>query len=428
MFSEKSGYSPGKKRVTFVTFEADQTGAGKAIWRAFEAAQMNSPQLDFSMRTIKKSLHGGPNSALISGYRGSWIRRVVLVEPRILMRKAIKFAYRLLRGRTTVSSAGVFTGLGAELSNCDSDLLVVNWLGDYTISVEELASVNKPIVIRNPDLWWMLDGEHYPFHSNYEKELAGALRLGFSQQRREIFRHVARRASGVVFPSHWAQHEAEKRGTFPEAISAVIPNALDPQKWSPSSPGSARLLFGMPSEKFILGFGAIQGLRDYRKGSRIVLQVLELLRKTKPKSFQKIEMWVFGSSTRLPAEWRGLARSVGPLDDKGLVHFYSAVDAMVVPSRYETFGQVTAESMMCGTPVIASAQGGALDIVNHLETGLLFSPDDPRSLLESILFALKNDDWRRCAGVSARESLQNICAPDIVGASWNKFLLSVLEV
>ena len=41
-----------------------------------------------------------------------------------------------------------------------------------------------------------------------------------------------------------------------------------------------------------------------------------------------------------------------------LPYYYSAAEAVVVPSFYKSFGMVALESMACGTPVIASQVGG----------------------------------------------------------------------
>jgi len=51
-------------------------------------------------------------------------------------------------------------------------------------------------------------------------------------------------------------------------------------------------------------------------------------------------------------------------------------DLVVVPSRYETFGNVALEAMACGLPVIASATGGLRDIIAQGVTGFLFCPGD----------------------------------------------------
>jgi glycosyltransferase involved in cell wall biosynthesis len=61
-------------------------------------------------------------------------------------------------------------------------------------------------------------------------------------------------------------------------------------------------------------------------------------------------------------------------------------DIAVVPSTApESFGLVAAEAMAAGLPVIASAQGGLLDIVVHGDTGLLVAPGDVAQLVEALL-------------------------------------------
>lgn len=60
--------------------------------------------------------------------------------------------------------------------------------------------------------------------------------------------------------------------------------------------------------------------------------------------------------------------------------WYSAADALLLPSWNEPFGKVMIEAMSCGTPVIASATEGPVDHVIHGKTGFLFPPRDPQAL------------------------------------------------
>jgi D-inositol-3-phosphate glycosyltransferase len=89
------------------------------------------------------------------------------------------------------------------------------------------------------------------------------------------------------------------------------------------------------------------------------------------------------------AEVQHLHRLVDELGVRNQVHFvppqphhilstyYRAADAVLVPSRSESFGLVALEASACGVPVVASAVGGLLTLVDHGETGYLVPDRDP---------------------------------------------------
>jgi glycosyltransferase involved in cell wall biosynthesis len=79
----------------------------------------------------------------------------------------------------------------------------------------------------------------------------------------------------------------------------------------------------------------------------------------------------------------------------------------VVPSVWpEPFGQVAAEAMACGRPVVASAVGGLRDIVVHGKTGLLVPPDDPPALREALTSLLADPGRRARMGEAGRRRAQ----------------------
>jgi glycosyltransferase involved in cell wall biosynthesis len=78
------------------------------------------------------------------------------------------------------------------------------------------------------------------------------------------------------------------------------------------------------------------------------------------------------------------------LDDAALRDLYRGARALVYPGE-EDFGLVMAEAQACGTPVIAFAGGGALDIVRPGETGWLLQDHRADLLRAAVRRAARGD-------------------------------------
>lgn len=75
----------------------------------------------------------------------------------------------------------------------------------------------------------------------------------------------------------------------------------------------------------------------------------------------------------------------------------------VVPSIWpEPFGGVTLEAMRAGTPVIATAHGGSVEIVEAGKSGLLVPPADPYALAGAIRRLMKDPVLRQRLAVAGR--------------------------
>lgn len=89
---------------------------------------------------------------------------------------------------------------------------------------------------------------------------------------------------------------------------------------------------------------------------------------------------------------RGVSDKVeflGFVNQSQLPRLYKAADLMVIPSRYEPFGLVVNESMLCGCPVIASDRVGAVrDLITHGETGYVYPHGNTNALATLLKSAL----------------------------------------
>lgn len=79
----------------------------------------------------------------------------------------------------------------------------------------------------------------------------------------------------------------------------------------------------------------------------------------------------------------------GPVKQQSLAQHYRNANLLAVPSSHEGFGLVYLEAMGYGIPVLASASGGASDLVKHGQNGFLIPPGDVDELqrrLQQYLF------------------------------------------
>lgn len=81
----------------------------------------------------------------------------------------------------------------------------------------------------------------------------------------------------------------------------------------------------------------------------------------------------------------------------------AAADFLVLPSFWEGLSNVILESMMAGTPVIASAVGGSLELVENHQTGLLFASDSDTELADAMKRLATDMVLRSRLGKAAQE-------------------------
>jgi D-inositol-3-phosphate glycosyltransferase len=100
---------------------------------------------------------------------------------------------------------------------------------------------------------------------------------------------------------------------------------------------------------------------------------------------------------------RSQVRFVPPQQHHILSTYYRAADVVLVPSRSESFGLVALEAAACGTPVIASAVGGLLTLVDDGDTGFLVPGRDPDEFARLAARLLDNDLLARSMSQRAAE-------------------------
>jgi glycosyltransferase involved in cell wall biosynthesis len=186
---------------------------------------------------------------------------------------------------------------------------------------------------------------------------------------------VLRRSTVVTAVSGWLAAQAAAIAPAPTGPPPVAPMPVDDQAFHPD-PGRRRteLLF--------------VGRLDAQKGADVALQALAQL--NGPAA--TLPLRVVGSGPALAA-LRHLAAELGvanrirweaQLPQAELADRYRRAVALLAPARNEGLGLAAVEAQLSGTPVVAAASGGHLDVVTDGETGWTFPPDHPTALARAV--------------------------------------------
>ena len=109
------------------------------------------------------------------------------------------------------------------------------------------------------------------------------------------------------------------------------------------------------------------------------------------------------------AHWIG---EMVPVEE--VVQLYSHASVFVCPSVYEPFGLINLEAMACGVPVVASAVGGIVEVVQDGVTGSLVEPRHPSQLAAAIGRLLADRSRAREMGRAGRSRVEELFSWDSV--------------
>jgi UDP-glucose:(heptosyl)LPS alpha-1,3-glucosyltransferase len=187
-------------------------------------------------------------------------------------------------------------------------------------------------------------------------------------------RRLFARTPRIVAIAARGRAEIERIYSVPPSRIAVIYNGVDLARFHPDHRAGHRAAAlaeaGLPPDAFAVLF---VGSGFERKGLGTAIEALA--------ASAAAHLLVIGKGARAPFERLALARGVngrvrwlGARPDTE--RWYAASDAVVLPTRYEPFGNVHLEALAAGVPVVASDRAGGAELIEPGVNGYVVDPLD----------------------------------------------------
>lgn len=244
------------------------------------------------------------------------------------------------------------------------------------------ANTAKALIIAGPASW--LAGRKLVYH------LHDIISAGhFSRLNRQALVWSANTFAHAVIANSQATQESFIRSGGRASLCSVIPNGFKIQNPAPTTPSASQLRadFHIPDTAWVI---LMAGRLTEWKGQKILLQALRQV----PEAHA-----IFLGDALFTAEDRAYAEELHTLAEEPALHgrvhfagfrkdthaFFQAADVVVHASIVaEPFGRVIVEGMLAARPVIATQAGGAAEIIQHEQTGLLVPPGDVAALAAAL--------------------------------------------
>jgi len=214
-------------------------------------------------------------------------------------------------------------------------------------------------------------------------------------------------ADAIVAVSNSLKRELMNFYSIPSEKIFTCHNGVDLDLFQRTEASNLRGKIGLKKdEKVVLFVGGI----GFRKGFHHLIKAASYIKKTNIP----IKILTIGSYGHRTL-FKGLMKKysvqdmflhVGFVSQKDLPTYYSLADILVLPSIYDTFGNVLVESMACETPVVATAIGGIPEVVEDNINGILVQPRNSRELSDGILELICNDEKRKHLGEAGRKIVE----------------------
>lgn len=330
------------------------------------------------------------------------------------------------RQRDLPWSAG-WTGFSASsrINEETPDIVNLHWATNGCINLRDLYRVSCPIVMTLHDVWPITGGCHCNLGCDgwsrgcvdcpqlREGPFGMQVAHGLWLAKQHAYAKISKLA--IVTPSRWLGEMASRSELLASRRVEVIPNCLDLNIFRPCQKDMIRCELGLPLDRRIIAFGAVNATSTGYKGFHLLIDALRRLAHDSDKPYHLLVFGSTGDTRDLPYP----VTFLGNLHDEHLIaKAYQAADVFVTPSQQDNFPSTLIEASACGVAMVGFNVGGIPEIVGHEERGYIARSFDTDDFARGIAWVTRSPESILSLGSKARSfALANV-APDVVAQKY----------
>ena len=295
---------------------------------------------------------------------------------------------KIFIGKTNyLNSLNIFTRI--DMRNSEADLILLNWIGEETLSLADLANIKKPIVWTLQDMWAVTSTEHFlnlPKKRGYfKKDVKGNMLKNIIYKKKSS---LFKKNINIITNSKWLENFSKKSDLTKKLNIKTIYNPIKVENWYREKVNNSKQKLNLdPNKRYIL-YGANGGFKSFRKGGDLFLEALNNLKLIN----EKLEVIVLGGDQNYLEKTHNINfhhRKFNP-DIKIQRMYHSSSILTVCPSRGESLPQFIVETILCQNPVVSFDLGGMNEIISHKFNGYLVKCFDTKDFASGINYCIKN--------------------------------------
>lgn len=278
-------------------------------------------------------------------------------------------------------------------SIAEADIIHLHWVSDGFIDPRKIFKLqNKKFVWTLHDMNPFTGGCHhndgcekFKDNCNYCFQLSGTrneyLSYSILKYKNEALRDIANDQLKVITPSSWLVNQSKSSAILKRFDHQVIRNMHDFDGAEVNTNG-LKQKYKIDENETVFIFVA-HHFDNPRKGLKVLLEAIRELKN------QNIKVIAIGEKNDSMFRYDKIIQFGYVKDKSVLKELYTLADAFILPSIAENFPNTIVESLLCGTPVIASNVGGIPEQITK-ENGLLVNLMDVEDWKQKLTWFIEN--------------------------------------